>query len=85
MRSRMEQVREIYEQLDKLLDELEKIEYSWKSTVYVLERLEETYSFPGREGMEMIAVWIKDYMKDMDGQLRSVLNRMDDQVMKLNK
>lgn len=81
----MNETKEKVGQLDKLLDELEEIEYSWRSTIYILERLQETYDRPGREGMEMIAVWIKDYMKDMDGRLRKILDKMDEQVMELSK
>lgn len=76
----MDKVREIYEQLDKSLDELAAVEENWRSMVYVLTRLQETYEQPGREGMEMIAVWLRGYMEAMDERLRKILNEMDEQM-----
>ena len=80
----MDKVKEIYKKLDRLLDELDLLEYNMKSVAYILEEFIQTLCNTG-SGTEMVLVWYKGYWEMLDKQLREILNQLDDNVMELDK
>lgn len=80
----MEKIKEIYGELDRLLDELEKVEYDTRAVAYIMEQMQESIPKTG-SGLGMVFVWLKLYLQRVNHRLREILDEMDDSVMGLNK